>query len=137
MAFDLLSRRAKRVVKFSILIDFHGGSLAHRNVMPYAKEFVAGESNWTTPPLRSTTYVVRANRVTAGIVNLAKSLFFSEHMKQTVFLLSGRLKDGSCCKAYHKWTFWMIFPPLPQLAVGIVGPDRRSQKPDQLFSLLV
>ena len=89
IAFDLLSQRSKRVVRFSQVIDTHGTSLAHRKLMPYIKVFAASDAGNAVPPMRHTTYIVRINPVASGIINLAKRLFASEHQKKSVFRLTG------------------------------------------------
>ena len=87
MAFDLLSRRAKRVVRFSHVLDCRGATLAHRKMLPYIKEWAGGEATALVPSMRKTTSFVRSNRFAAAIFNLSTGFF--KQQQQTTFLLTG------------------------------------------------
>ena len=87
MTFDLLSRRAKRVVRFSHVLDCRGATLAHRKMLPYIKEWAGGEATALVPSMRKTTSFVRSNRFAAAIFNLSTGFF--KQQQQTTFLLTG------------------------------------------------
>ena len=90
MVLDTLSRRARRVVGFAIVIDLEGTGVGHRKLIPYMEEFAGGKSGRVVPPMRSTTYCVRSGKVAAGIYALAGRLsFFSANLQATTFLIVG------------------------------------------------
>ena len=91
MMFDLLSRRAKRLVGFARVLDTHGMSFAHRKLLPYMKEAINGDATKTVPRVRflTPTFLVRTSGIVAGIFNIGKRTFLSERQKGTLTLLSG------------------------------------------------
>ena len=90
MVFDLLARRANRIVEYALVIDCQRkANLAHRKLMPYIKEWARGEASDVAPGMRAATYFVRANGVAAAILDLAKRAFMNAHQKRTLFMLSG------------------------------------------------
>ena len=85
MVADVLSWRAKRVVRFALVLDLHGVTLAHRKLMPYVREFASGDAISAVPPMRSCSYFVRAGGVATGIFK-----FFADHKTwKNRFLVSG------------------------------------------------
>ena len=90
MVLDLLSRRARRVVRFAIVIDTRGFSIEHRKLLNHVKEFVGGTHIWTVPELRSTTHFVCGNQFIRVVYGIAKNAgFVSDNIRATTFLISG------------------------------------------------
>ena len=90
MMLDSLSRRARRVVCFAIVINMEGLGLGHRKLIPYFKEFVGGDSTKIVPPLRSMAHCVRSGKVASRIYNVADRMgFLSDRLRATTFLLVG------------------------------------------------
>ena len=90
MVLDALSRRARRVVRFAIVINLEGTGLGHRKTIPYIKEFSGGDSVWVAPDVGSTAHVVCCGKVAASIYALADRMgLFSAAIQATTFLIAG------------------------------------------------
>ena len=90
MVLDTLSRRARRVVRFAIVMDMKGTGAGHRKAIPYVNVFSAGDSTKVVPNMHSTTFFVRSGKVTAGIyATIGRMGILSANAKATTFFVAG------------------------------------------------
>merc|ERR1711871_1252757 len=62
MLLNLLSLSTKRVVGYTNVIDVRGVTVAHRKLMPYAKEFISGDAAHSQAAGNAGAFIVGAGR---------------------------------------------------------------------------
>ena len=120
MLLDILSRKAGRVIDFTILIDYRGVGIGHRLLFPCmcysvplswrlvqkittllrslarlfcctdAKEFAAGSAADIAPVSAVHAYIVGLNAVSRSVLNIALRNFVSKRQKEMLKTTSGR-----------------------------------------------
>ena len=90
MLLDALSRRTRRVMRFTFVIDLEGADIGHRKCIPYIKEFVAGDFTRVVPTKCSGTYLVRSSNVFASLFALFGRMgLVSAKQQAKAFLIAG------------------------------------------------
>ena len=92
MSTGCRSRRERRVVRFTFVIDLEGMGIGHRKCIPHIKEFVGGDFTRVVPNGCSTgnAHFVRSGKVFAHLFALCCRMgVLSSRQQATTFLIAG------------------------------------------------